>query len=299
MSYTAHSPTWSTSDRPPSTDAAIDLFVTFDDDAAGEVEYHATADDTDPVGLDIFTRAAAGEFGTIADEPAPPPADDPTVMMADGLVQVSIDEATGITWLDMVRQTAGTDRSCRLAVKDAAGTLLQAIKFPTDLLSMVFQSKAGSGGSFYNQATLDTAVGDFNTRATGGVNYTDWIKARTLPVGAYVPWSGDTGHIPPGYIQANGAVLSRTSYADLYSFALAEGFVVEATWSAGKQGRYSNGDLSTTFRIPDLRGTSIISRSGTSPDWGERTADDVKSATGATYRSTTAITWLIKAYTVA
>lgn len=60
-----------------------------------------------------------------------------------------------------------------------------------------------------------------------------------------------------GFIKANGALLSRTTYATLFAYATAEGLVSEATWSAGSYGRFSVGDGSTTFRIPDLRGHHV------------------------------------------
>lgn len=46
----------------------------------------------------------------------------------------------------------------------------------------------------------------------------------------------------PGYVKANGAVVSRSAYADLFS-------AVGTTYGAG--------DGSTTFSIPDLRGTFV------------------------------------------
>lgn len=59
---------------------------------------------------------------------------------------------------------------------------------------------------------------------------------------------------PPGWLKLNGATLSRTSYAALWAYANASGnTVAEASWSAN-WGKFSTGDGSTTFRIPDLRG---------------------------------------------
>jgi phage-related tail fiber protein len=58
----------------------------------------------------------------------------------------------------------------------------------------------------------------------------------------------------PGWIKANGALLSRTDYADLWAEAQDSGLLVsEATWAANNWGCYSTGNGSTTFRIPDLR----------------------------------------------
>lgn len=57
---------------------------------------------------------------------------------------------------------------------------------------------------------------------------------------------------PIGYLEANGGLYSRTTYAALWVFAQASGNIVaDGSW---QQGMFSTGDLSTTFRIPDLRG---------------------------------------------
>jgi microcystin-dependent protein len=61
---------------------------------------------------------------------------------------------------------------------------------------------------------------------------------------------------PAGWLKANGALISRTTYADLWAFAQASGNIVsDATWTGGSdRGAFSQGDGSTTFRVPDLRG---------------------------------------------
>ena len=57
---------------------------------------------------------------------------------------------------------------------------------------------------------------------------------------------------PNGFIKMNGALLSRTTYAALYSYALASGNMAanDGAWEAGQ---FSPGDGATTFRIPDGR----------------------------------------------
>ena len=61
---------------------------------------------------------------------------------------------------------------------------------------------------------------------------------------------------PSGFIKANGALVSRTTYAALYAFALASGNMA-ASDGAWVEGQFSPGDGSTTFRIPDMRGNFI------------------------------------------
>jgi microcystin-dependent protein len=76
-----------------------------------------------------------------------------------------------------------------------------------------------------------------------------------LPVGMCVPFTG--GAAPTGWIKANGALVSRTTYAALFAYASTQGLVSEADWTATSSGRFSVGDGSTTFRLPDTRGVFI------------------------------------------
>jgi phage-related tail fiber protein len=61
-----------------------------------------------------------------------------------------------------------------------------------------------------------------------------------LPAGTVIFVAQQT--LPPGFLKANGAAVSRTSYADLFA-------VIGTTFGAG--------DGSTTFNLPDLRGEFI------------------------------------------
>lgn len=81
-----------------------------------------------------------------------------------------------------------------------------------------------------------------------------------------------------GYLPLNGALVSRTTYADLWAYAQTTTPVSEAAWSGGLQGRFSVGDGVNTFRLPDLRGTHIrVLDSGRGLDagrtWGSYQAD--------------------------
>ena len=59
-------------------------------------------------------------------------------------------------------------------------------------------------------------------------------------------------------IKANGALLARLEYKDLWSFANDMGLVkTEAQWSSGFYGLFSSGDGINTFRIPDFRGVVV------------------------------------------
>lgn len=61
---------------------------------------------------------------------------------------------------------------------------------------------------------------------------------------------------PAGYLKLNGALLSRTTYANLWAYAQTSGNMASSD-GAWTRGQFSPGDGSTTFRIPDLRGYHI------------------------------------------
>lgn len=75
-----------------------------------------------------------------------------------------------------------------------------------------------------------------------------------LPAGiGPLPYAGSS--IPTGWLECNGAAVSRTTYAALFS-------AISTTWGTG--------DGSTTFNLPDMRGkTPIGDGTGTSTESGE------------------------------
>ena len=76
-----------------------------------------------------------------------------------------------------------------------------------------------------------------------GQNLTD---IQGLNTGLIIPWT-DTS-VPTGYLECNGAAVSRSTYADLFT-------IIGTT--------YGSGDGSTTFGLPDLQDDVVVGRSGT------------------------------------
>ena len=110
-----------------------------------------------------------------------------------------------------------------------------------------------SGGTGTNTLTANNVILGNGTSAvqfvapgtSGNVltsNGTTWASAAAsgLPPGTVIFYAADTA--PTGYLKANGAVISRTTYADLFA-------AIGTTFGAG--------DGSTTFGLPDLRGEFI------------------------------------------
>lgn len=61
--------------------------------------------------------------------------------------------------------------------------------------------------------------------------------------GTIVPWGGTTA--PTGWLECDGAAVSRTTYADLFT-------AIGTT--------YGSGDGSTTFNVPDVRGRTVCGK---------------------------------------
>jgi len=71
-----------------------------------------------------------------------------------------------------------------------------------------------------------------------------------LPVGSIFQFPATAA--PTGFLIAEGQLLSRTTYANLWTFAQASGNIVaDGSWA---EGNFSTGDGSTTFRIPQYGG---------------------------------------------
>lgn len=82
---------------------------------------------------------------------------------------------------------------------------------------------------------------DTYTRSEADARFLLRSESRKLsPAGAVIYVASESA--PDGWLKANGALVSRTAYADLFA-------VIGTTYGAG--------DGSTTFRLPDLRGEFI------------------------------------------
>ena len=89
------------------------------------------------------------------------------------------------------------------------------------------------------------ATGDirFNTTLTQfeGYNGSAWGEiANGVPAGSVFSFATST--VPSGYLECNGAAVSRSTYASLFSS-------ISTTWGVG--------DGSSTFNLPDLRGQFV------------------------------------------
>ena len=88
----------------------------------------------------------------------------------------------------------------------------------------------------------ETAAGTDTTKAVTPAGLTSALGALGFenPAGSIIMFSASTP--PSGYLECDGAAVSRTTYADLFA-VIGEDF--------------GNGDGSTTFNLPDLRGEFV------------------------------------------
>ncbi len=112
---------------------------------------------------------------------------------------------------------------------------------------------------FVYAATLVSFTdGDIISAAQVNANFAA-LNSRIAPVGSIMPFAGPDSKVPDGWMLCDGTAVSRSTYSDLFD-------VISTSWG--------NGDTSTTFNLPDLRGTFLRGVAGTSgkdPDVSSRT----------------------------
>lgn len=91
-------------------------------------------------------------------------------------------------------------------------------------------------------ATVSSTGVSVNTAPTVGDNLTNktYVDAHGVIAGEVKMWPTNTA--PTGYLECDGAAVSRTTYAALFA-------VIGTVWGVG--------DGSTTFNVPDLRGEFV------------------------------------------
>lgn len=94
---------------------------------------------------------------------------------------------------------------------------------------------AASGVGDFWLCTIDDNTSDPDSAGAGWSPFTLGVTPSSVPVGTIIMFSASAP--PTGYLECNGANISKTTYADLFA-------VIGNTYAAG----------STTFGIPDGRG---------------------------------------------
>lgn len=103
------------------------------------------------------------------------------------------------------------------------------------------------GSLIYNYETGDTYIDYGNTRIPTGSGS---AGGGSVSIGTIIPYAGET--IPDGYLLCDGSAVSREIYALLY-------YVIGTT--------YGDGDGSTTFNLPNLKGRVITGLDSTQTEF--------------------------------
>lgn len=111
----------------------------------------------------------------------------------------------------------------------------------------------GDATNDYDAVTLKQLLA-----AVGGAGGPNLTGVMTNFLGAVEWFNGSRASLPSGHLAADGQLLNRADYPDLWN-AISTGMLVsvsDTAWLADADGRakYSTGNGSTTFRMPDLNG---------------------------------------------
>ncbi|MDG9780797.1 hypothetical protein [Metapseudomonas otitidis] len=114
----------------------------------------------------------------------------------------------------------------------------------------------------------DTTIATIKFRLLGGGVWSPWrslmhsenSQGSGVPMASVMWWSYRSS-IPDGWAPADGQLLSRALFPDVWA-AIRDGKVPktsEATWSGNptQRGMFTEGDGSTTFRMPDYNGKAV------------------------------------------
>lgn len=139
---------------------------------------------------------------------------------------------------------------------NADGAGWQALNVPLKKGDKMYWSGGGSTytSTFYPYKRSGTGTYDFNTYGLKII-----LKAlptppsNAVPTGTILNYTG--ANVPDGYIIPNGAEVSRSTFSQLYQWAVANNLVKEQfEIPTTAHAYYGSGDGATTFTLPDLRG---------------------------------------------
>jgi len=188
-------------------------------------------------------NTALGAILTSNSGPSAPTVTAPFMLWLDTVNSVlKIRNAADSGWLTLFDATAGLSRQDDATASNSVPRLSQLVG--ADGLYRSTDATTGNGVPRLSQLVGADGLYRTNDATTGnGVPRLSqvWsLLSALLPAGAVVPFA--MYYVPPGFLMANGAEVSRTTFASLFS---AIGTI------------YGVGNGSTTFNLPDLRGEFI------------------------------------------
>lgn len=123
-------------------------------------------------------------------------------------------------------------------------------------------SAAAAAASASASASSATAASGFAVDASDSAADAAAIAAQLTGAAVFLHavewWGGVRAAIPAGYVPADGQTLSRALYPDAWASINAGNMptVADATWNStpSERGKYTTGNGTTTFRVPDYNG---------------------------------------------
>ena len=167
------------------------------------------------------------------------------------------------------------------SVAASAKAVKDAYNAATEIMVGASDSEAGKAGIV---PAPQAGQKDFFLRGDG-----TWAVAASLPLGHFFTWPFSTP--PDGSIIVNGSIYSRTLYADLWTYISSKSDWVktESEWQSiasangGYCPYYSDGDGSTTFRVPKFAPYQKIAlASGDAGKYHEAGLPDIQGTVGGT-----------------
>jgi len=156
------------------------------------------------------------------------------------------DENTGIFFgaADEVSITTGGSERAQFDSDGLSILAQKAVRYYDTDSSNYVAIRAPSTVSSNVTLTLPSSDGDpdqyLKTDGSGNLSWSTISSGALVPTGSVFAMATST--VPSGYLECNGAAVSRTTYADLFAS-------IGTTWG--------NGDGTTTFNLPQLRGEFI------------------------------------------
>ena len=150
-------------------------------------------------------------------------------------------------YINNVRQETTEAYSVNGTTVTLTGSVVSTDDIYVIYLARAVQTTVPPDGSVSSAKIADGAI------TTAKLN----ASVTLIPSGMVAPFPTST--VPTGWLECNGAAVSRTTYADLFAVISDD---------------YGNGDGSTTFNLPDLRGQFIrgyANGQSTDPDRASRT----------------------------
>lgn len=210
----------------------------------------AWLNETDALVWDVFNgKSTAGTNGTILRSNGTnivnTTATYPTTTTANQLLYSSTTNTIG----------GLTSANNSVLVTNGSGVPSLDTTLPTGLTIPTASLTTASLGS---ASTATTQSPGTNNTTLATTTFVTAAITQQVPPGTILDFAGST--LPTGYLDCNGAAVSRTTYSALFA-------AISTTWGAG------NG--TTTFNVPDLRGrTTINEGTGTTVDSATATSSN-------------------------